>query len=65
MRHDDHSIETNGLQEVSRKRVKTIDIIPFVRSGKCGGEELKNAFDMIHEQGYKVVLQVFLPRDRA
>jgi hypothetical protein len=54
MRHEDHSIETDGLQEDANNY-----IFPCVRSEKCGGEELKNAFDMIPEQGYKLVLQVF------
>jgi hypothetical protein len=41
------------------KRVQTNCTILCVRSEKCGGEELKNSFDMIHEHGYKATLQGF------
>ena len=29
------------------------------RIEKCGGEELKNAFDMIHEEGYSLCYKFF------
>ena len=66
MRQEDSSIETNRLQVLSRKRCKQLQY-PFCkkknvgRIEKCGGEELKNAFDMIHEQGYSLCYKFFLP----
>jgi len=35
------------------------------RIEKYGGEELKNAFDMIHEQGYSLCYKFFLLKGRA
>jgi hypothetical protein len=62
MRHEDHSIETNRRQvrwSGSCKRVQTIAPSLVQEVKNVEGEELKNVFDLIHEQAYKAALQVF------
>jgi hypothetical protein len=37
--------------------------VATTRSKKCGDDNLKKLFDMIHEQGYNFVLQGFPSQD--